>query len=411
MDERICVIGGCGHVGLPLGIVLAGFGYDVTLLDVDPRRVAGVQSGRMPFMDEGAEEALVKALAAGTLHATTDSSTLAQHDVLFVTIGTPVDNNLDPDLDLFDTAMDSILHHARNGQLVILRSTVFPGVTERLARRIAQRGLAIDVAHCPERVAQGVAMKEHSRLPQLMGALSDSAAARARRIFERLGVRVIELSPVEAELAKLFSNAYRYINFAISNQFYTIAEKLGADFYRIHQAATTEYPRLAGFAGAGFSGGPCLLKDTMQLAGFNHNGFAIGQAAMMVNEGLPAALVDLVRAEFDLSGKTAGILGMAFKGNNDDRRDSLSFKLRRLLSLFCERVLCTDPYVHDADFKSLEETVAQSDILFLGACHDAYRNLRIDQPVVDIFNFMQGATIRLPGRARRERDRVAVQHP
>src|SRR5262249_36430300 len=185
-----------------------------------------------------------------------------------------------------------------------------------------------------------------------------------------------------AELAKLFANTYRYINFAISNQLYLIAGKFGADFARMHNAVTHKYPRLAGFPKAGFAGGPCLLQDTMQLAGFTHNSFPIGQAAMMVNEGLPSALVERVKQTRDLSNDTAAILGMAFKGNCDDPRDSLSYKLRKVLTLSCREVLCTDPYIADPSFVTLDVALGQADVVFVGACHAEYRNLRVRQPLI-----------------------------
>ena len=180
--------------------------------------------------------------------------------------------------------------------------------------------------------------------------MTPAACRRAAEFFAELGVRVIELRPIEAELAKLFTNSYRYINFAISNQFYMMAERFGADFMRIHAAVTADYPRMAGFARSGFTGGPCLLKDTMQLASFNHNVFALGQTAMMVNEGLPSFLVERLKATRDLARETVGILGMAFKGECDDPRSSLAYKLRKILTIQCRRVLCTDPYIHDPEF-------------------------------------------------------------
>jgi UDP-N-acetyl-D-mannosaminuronic acid dehydrogenase len=299
-----------------------------------------------------------------------------------------VDEFLDPGVRSFDRGLDAVLDHMRDGQLLVLRSTVFPGVTDRLARRVADRGPAIDIAHCPERIAQGYALEEIGRLPQIIGGATPRAGRRAAEVFGLLGAPLIELPPVEAELAKLFANAYRYINFAIANQFCMIAAKFGADFPRIHRAVTRDYPRMAGFATAGFAGGPCLLKDTMQLAAFNHNNFALGQAAMMVNEGLPSALVESVKARMPLADRTAGILGMAFKGNCDDPRASLAYKLRKVLTLECRRVLCTDPYIHDPSFVPVDTVVREADVIFLGACHDQYRQLPLDKPVVDVFHFL-----------------------
>jgi UDP-N-acetyl-D-mannosaminuronic acid dehydrogenase len=383
-------------VGLPLGIAFAQAGAEVALLDIDEARVAEVAAGRMPFLEYGADQALPEVLASGRLRVTTSPQVIAETQNIIVTIGTPVDEYLDPGVRSFDRGLDRVLDRMRPHQLLILRSTVFPGVTSRLARRVAERGLAIDIAHCPERIAQAYALEELGKLPQIIGGVTPAATHRAAALFRLLGVKIVELPPIEAELAKLFANAYRYVNFAIANQLYVIAQKFSANFDRIHTAVTSDYPRMAGFSKAGFAGGPCLLKDTMQLGAFNHNAFVIGQAAMMVNEGLPSAVVEAVKAQRDLSRLTAAILGMAFKGNCDDPRSSLAYKLRKVLTLECRRVLCTDPYIDDPTFVPLEQALAEADIVFVGACHGAYRDLVITQPLVDVFSF-----IRPPAMAQR----------
>ncbi len=388
MPHTTTIVGGCGHVGLPLGIALANAGVEVTLYDTNAATVAAVTAGTMPFLEWGAGPELARALAAGRLRATIDPASVAAAEAVVVTIGTPVDEFLDPKVRSFDRAIRGLRPHFRDGQLLVLRSTVFPGMTDRLGKWVRREGLAVDVAFCPERIAQGYALKELAELPQIVSGCSPAALHRAKALFRLLTPELVELPPLEAELAKLFANTYRYINFAISNQLYLIARRFGADFARIHAAVTHRYPRLAGFPKAGLAGGPCLLKDTMQLAGFNHNSFPIGQAAMMVNEGLPRALVDFVKAERDLSADCAAILGMAFKGNCDDPRDSLAYKLRKVLTLECREVLCTDPYVADPSFVPLETALAKADVLFVGACHAEYRNLRPRQPVVDVFDFL-----------------------
>jgi UDP-N-acetyl-D-mannosaminuronic acid dehydrogenase len=369
-------------------MALAQKGMSVTLIDTCADRVAKVQAGNMPFLERGAEELLPAVLASGHLSATTSLAAVSGLDVVVVTIGTPVDEFLDPGVRSFDRAIDGVLAHMVDGQLLILRSTLFPGTTDRLARLCIERALRIDVAYCPERIAQGYALEELVLLPQLVGGTSPSAARRACEVFGKLGATTLEVAPVEAELGKLFANAYRYINFAISNQFYQLAEKFGADFGRIHAAVTKDYPRMAAFSKAGFAGGPCLLKDTMQLAAFNHNSFVLGQAAMMVNEGFPSALVESAKAHYDLRYMTAAILGMAFKGNSDDRRDSLAYKLRKLLTVECRRVICTDVYISEPDFVPLDTAIREADIIFVGACHDQYRELVIQKPLIDPFAYV-----------------------
>jgi UDP-N-acetyl-D-mannosaminuronic acid dehydrogenase len=381
----LAIVGGCGHVGLPLGLAFARKGYQVDLVDTNAEHVALVNSSRMPFHEDDAEALLLESVRSGRLKATTDNTLLEDAAAVIVTIGTPVDEYLDPSVGAFDDAMSSLLSLVRPGQLVVLRSTVFPGMTDRLARQLEQSGRSdIDLAYCPERIVQGQSLSELARLPQLVGGVTPRAGERAAALFRLICPKIIPLRPIEAELAKLFCNAWRYINFAISNQFYVMAEHFEANFYKIYQALREDYPRMASFARPGFAAGPCLLKDTMQLGAFNHGSFVLGQAAMMINEGLPYLLVLDIKRAYPLADMTVGILGMAFKPNSDDPRSSLSYKLRKVLLLECRRVLCTDPYVPDTGLTPLAEVLDQADLLVVGTPHDCYHGLTFRQPVIDI---------------------------
>jgi UDP-N-acetyl-D-mannosaminuronic acid dehydrogenase len=381
----LAIVGGCGHVGLPLGLAFARQGYQVDLVDTSPERVAMVNAGRMPFHEDDAEPLLGQLTTAGLIKATTDTAVLEDASAIIVTIGTPVDEYLDPSVVAFDRSMQDLLARVRPGQLVVLRSTVFPGMTDRLVRQLEQMGRAdVHLAYCPERIVQGKSLVELEQLPQLVAGATQQAAERAASLFGLICPKIIYLRPVEAELAKLFCNAWRYINFAISNQFYVMAEHFGADFQRIYQALREDYPRMQSFARPGFAAGPCLLKDTMQLGSFNHGSFVLGQAAMMINEGLPYLLVQDIKRSYPLNDMTVGILGMAFKPNSDDPRSSLSYKLRKVLLLECKRVLCTDPYVPDTGLTPLAEVLDQADLLIVGTPHDCYCGLTYRQPVVDI---------------------------
>jgi UDP-N-acetyl-D-mannosaminuronic acid dehydrogenase len=381
----LAIVGGCGHVGLPLGLAFARAGCAVDLLDTSPERVRMVNAGRMPFHEDGAAELLADSITAGRVKATTDPVVLEDAAAVIVTIGTPVDEYLDPSVGEFDRAMDGLLHQVRPGQLLVLRSTVFPGVTDRLARRLEQLGRSdVDLAYCPERIVQGQSLHELEQLPQLVAGATPRAAQRAADLFRIVCPKVLFLRPIEAELAKLFCNAYRYINFAIANQFYVMARHFEADFHKICAALREDYPRMQSLARPGFAAGPCLLKDTMQLGAFNHGSFVLGQAAMMVNEGLPYVVVQDVKQAYPLADMTVGILGMAFKPNSDDPRSSLSYKLRKVLLLECKQVLCTDPYVPDPDLTPLAVVLDRADLLIVGAPHDCYRGLTFRQPVIDI---------------------------
>ena len=197
------------------------------------------------------------------------------------------------------------------------------------------------------------------------------------------------LTPEEAELAKLFTNTWRYIKFATANQLFMIANNYGLDYERIRTGLADEYERAQDLPGAGFAAGPCLFKDTMQLAAFNDNNFTLGHTAMTVNEGLPLYLISRIERTTKLHDLTVGILGMAFKGESDDIRSSLSYKLKRILRYKAKHVLTTDPYVTvDPDLVSLEQVLDQADLLIIGAPHKAYAGLQPVQPVIDIWNLL-----------------------
>jgi UDP-N-acetyl-D-mannosaminuronic acid dehydrogenase len=280
-----------------------------------------------------------------------------------------------------------VLLYLRDGQHLVLRSTVYPGVTAMVERFLESRGRQVDVSFCPERIAEGHALEELKALPQMVSSRTEGGQKRAELLFRNLTDTIVPLSVEEAELAKLFTNTWRYIKFAAANQFYMIANDFGLDFERIRSALKYDYPRAADMPGAGFAAGPCLLKDTMQLAAFNKNNFTLGHSSMMVNEGLPLYVMDRVEHRYDLSTMTVGILGMAFKGESDDRRDSLSYKLKRLLRIKAKRVLCTDPYVrNDPDLTPLRDVVDNADLLVVGAPHKVYADLDISVPVIDIWN-------------------------
>ena len=317
-------------------------------------------------------------------------------DQLIVVVGTPVDEFLAPSLTIFAKTMDQVIPHLREGTLVVLRSTVFPGTTEYVTQHLADAGCKVDVAFCPERIAEGRALEELRTLPQIVGADDDKAAERATALFERLVDHTIRTTSKEAELAKLLTNTWRYMKFAVANQFFMIAHTAGVDYNNVLRAIREDYPRAQDLPGPGFAAGPCLFKDAMQLTAFTTDHFPMGQAAVQVNEGLPAYIVSALERRYGtLRGKTVGILGMAFKAESDDERASLSYKLRKLLTWAGARVLATDPYVHDERLVELECVLDESDILILGAPHARYRDLHIGgKDVVDVWGAL-GEGIRL----------------
>jgi UDP-N-acetyl-D-mannosaminuronic acid dehydrogenase len=383
---KIAVLGGCGHVGLPLALSFASRGQEVTIVDINERAVAAVTRGEVGFREEGAE-ALLRAHIGKNLRATTDAGVVRDADAIICVIGTPIDEHLNPRVDHLLRAVEELRPHLRAGQLLVLRSTVYPGATLHLQRWMDEHAPGVDLAFCPERVAQGFALREIAGLPQIVSGTTPRAYERAAALFSIVAEQIVPLEPTEAELAKLFCNAWRYASFAIANQFYALCAENGIDYYRIHHAITLDYPRMKALPGAGFAAGPCLFKDTMQLSAYYNNEFSLGQSAMLVNEGLPRVLMQQLRP-LGLVNKTVGLLGVAFKGDNDDVRDSLAFKMKKLLELEAKSVLCTDEFVQRDWLLPLDEVLARSDVLVIGAPHSRYKSLRPEQPTLDPWNLL-----------------------
>jgi UDP-N-acetyl-D-mannosaminuronic acid dehydrogenase len=385
----VVIVGGCGRVGLPLGLVLADAGLSVTLYDRDADPVSRVQAAKMPFWERGADELLERLIATDKLDATTDPSAVTAAEHIILVVGTPVDEHSNPDPKYVLLAIEGLLEHLRDGQHLVLRSTVYPGVTAMVERLLLAANRTIDVSFCPERIAEGQAIEELRALPQIVSARSDRALRRADEFFATIAPSIVHLDVEEAELAKLFVNTWRYIKFAAANQLFMIANDYGLDFGRIRAALKQDYPRAADMPGPGLAAGPCLLKDTMQLAAFNNNNFTLGHASMMINEGLPMYMVARLEREYDLQSMTVGILGMSFKAESDDTRSSLSYKLKRLLRFRAERVLCTDPYAHtDVDLWPLADVLAESDLLVIATPHHQYADIEVDVPVIDVWNLL-----------------------
>jgi UDP-N-acetyl-D-mannosaminuronic acid dehydrogenase len=376
-NKRICIVGGAGHVGLPLALVLADEGFTVDVLDTNAEALRTIKAGRMPFIENGAEDLLKRLLPTGRLTATTDASAVDAADIVICVIGTPVDEYLTPQAHAFYRVIGEISPHFHDGQTLILRSTVYPGLSQRVHDLFHDRGINVHVTFCPERIAQGHSIRELRMIPQIISGFDEEGLRVVRELFSRVTSEIIEVKPQEAELAKLFCNSYRYIQFAVANQFYLLSREAGLDFERVHHAATYKNARVDSLPRAGLAAGPCLLKDTMQLAAFSNNNFMLGHAAMLINEGQPQFLVNMLKRRVNLRDKSVGLLGMTFKADCDDTRDSLSFKLKHLLMLEAKEVLLHDPFLEGPEYNPLDTVVDRADVLVIGVPHSEYRGLRI----------------------------------
>jgi UDP-N-acetyl-D-mannosaminuronic acid dehydrogenase len=367
-------------------------GADVTSFDINPAAVESVRKGIPPFFEVNLQEGLESVLG-GKFSASTDPHVISQADCLIMIVGTPLDVHLNPDPNAVVEAIDAILPEMRDGQLLILRSTVFPGVTRRVELLVQDSGKKILISFCPERIVEGAAMQELRELPQIIGARDERTFQESERIFNLLSVVPVRTTPEEAELAKLFTNTWRYIKFAAANQFWMMATEANVDYENVRSAIKFDYPRAQDLPGAGFAAGPCLFKDTMQLAAFTGNDFPLGNAAMLVNEGQPNFIVDRLKLKYNLENLKVGILGMAFKGESDDSRSSLAYKLKRILRFNAKDVYCTDPYVRDSSLSELQFVLQNSDLLIIGAPHKLYREIETDLPIIDIWNLRGNGTL------------------
>ena len=394
-NADITVVGGGGHVGIPLVLALAEAGLRVNVNDLNQDTLDTLRAGRLPYIEDGAQSVLTKALAGKRLVFTNAPDGISTGGPVIITIGTPVDEFLNPVRRVVQNCLDGMLPRLADGQLLILRSTVFPGTTDWIASYLESKGRKLQVAFCPERVVQGFGLKELRAMPQIVSGCTPEAERGAAELFERITPEVVVVSPLEAEFAKLFSNAYRYIEFAATNEFYLVAKSAGVDYQRVMTAMKHNYPRLKSMPRPGFAAGPCLVKDTMQLSAFARNQFGLGHAALLINEGLVLHVVDDLKRRYDLAKTTVGLLGMAFKAESDDTRASLSYKFKNVLAGQARAVLTTDPFVTtDPELKPLDEVIAKSDLLILCAPHAAYKQADFKgKPVFDVWGELKGANV------------------
>jgi UDP-N-acetyl-D-mannosaminuronic acid dehydrogenase len=393
----VTVVGGAGHVGIPLVLALAAADFRVNVNDHNQASLDMLAAGRLPYLEDGAQAVLDEALLKGRLVFTNSSDMVSKGGPVIVTIGTPIDEFFNPIRKVVQNCIDALLPSIADGQLLVLRSTVFPGTTAWLASYLQMKGRDLMVAFCPERIVQGAGLKELRELPQIVSGFTPEAEHAAAKLFERISPKVLTLSPIEAEFAKLFTNAYRYIEFAATNEFYLVAKSAGVDYQRVLAAMKQDYPRLKSLPRPGYAAGPCLVKDTMQLSAFARNQFALGHAALLINEGLVLHVIEDIKRRFDLASLTIGLLGMAFKAESDDTRASLSYKFKKILSGHARAVLTTDPFVPaaaDPDLRPLEEVIEKSEIMIVCAPHAAYARADFKgKPVFDIWGHLSDANV------------------
>ena len=376
--EVVSVVG-IGRVGLPLALFIAGKGYTVFGIDTDSSKVDLISKGQMPFMEKGAV-VLLKRYLGKSFFATTDFSKIAKSKIIILTLGTPVDENMNPSLVQIDKAIELSKKYLKPNQILILRSTVSPGTTNYVKSNLNEVpkikvGENFFLAFCPERIAEGRSLQELEEIPQIVGGADRLSTQKAADFFQNLGIEVNKTDDVSAELAKLFTNMYRYINFAIANEFMILAGNYHRDIYQIVDLVNRNYKR-GGLAMPGLTGGPCLFKDGFFL--ISDVPFAdLITTSWKINESVPLFLIKKIRERRRLEGKRAVILGLAFKAEIDDIRESLAFKIKKALERERAEVFLHDPYVPGYQ-SDLDETLKNADLVFVATNHAVYKKLDID---------------------------------
>lgn len=381
--KRIAIIG-IGRVGLPLSLVLAHSGFQVTGVDRNEDTIALLKQKKVPFHEAGAAAILKKTYGKTftILHERDFAAQLPTMDAIILTLGTTIDTTMSPSVSQITDFFNSFHTFFRKGQLIVLRSTVSPGTTEYLAHFLKTTvgltvGVDIFLAYCPERIAEGHAMKELYEIPQAIGAFDDKSKAAAAGIFSKITKKIMFTDPRSAELSKLYCNMYRYIDFAIGNEFMLIAESHGRDIYEILRLVNKDYKR-GGVKSPGFTAGACLVKDGFFLIDKSPY-LDLVTAAWRVNESVPGFLTEKLTKEYgSLVNKKVAILGMAFKKNIDDTRYALSLKLQNYLTHEGAIVTTYDPLI-DGNMSSVEATVKNADVVIFAVNHDAFSAINLSK--------------------------------
>ncbi len=373
-QRHISVIG-LGRVGLPLALSFADRGLRVLGVDHDPTILESLRAGRMPFNETGTQALLDRVRAGGRLELSDRAADAAQADDIVITIGTPSFSHIESDLRQVRAAVDDLLPLLRPGHTLILRSTIAPGTTEFVAGYIAKRrdlrvGDEVFVAHAPERIAAGHFLEEITTLPCIVGGVTEASTERAAGLFSVFGAPIVRTTPVQAELAKIWTNILRYATFALPNLLMMDCEVYGANVFEVIDLINHDYPR-GGIAMPGLTAGTCLRKD---FAFSEERSHAPGMllAVSRVNEGVPLFLVEGIKRRIgSLASRKVAVLGLTFKRDTDDERDSLSPKLIRLLERELADVAVCDPHA-STPTQSLKDAVRDADVVIVATNHSEF---------------------------------------
>jgi len=378
VDHSVAVVG-LGRVGLPLALSFADRGLRVIGVERDESVLRSLDAGEMPFTETGTQELLERVLEGGGFERTTAVADAAAADHIVLTLGTPAHVHIEIDVSQIRGVLDDLLPVLREGHSVVLRSTVAPGTTEWVAGYIEQRrgfrvGEDLFVSHVPERIAENHFLEEIATLPTIVGGFGEGSGARAAELFEAFGTEIEQTSPVQAELAKIWTNILRYTQFALPNLLMMNCEQYGANVFDVIELINHEYPR-GGMGRPGLTAGTCLRKD---FAFSEERSSAPGMllAVSRVHETVPLFLVEGLKRRLggSLRDRDVAVLGLTFKRDSDDPRDSLSFKLIRLLERELAHVSRHDPHLPSGS-EPLDMALAGAEAVIVATNHSEFEGI------------------------------------
>jgi UDP-N-acetyl-D-mannosaminuronic acid dehydrogenase len=374
-DERFISVIGLGRVGLPLALCFADRGMRVLGIDNNAAVLASLHAGRMPFSEDGTQELLDSALASGRFELSDRAADAARAQDIVMTLGTPSFSHIESDLSQIRSAVDDLLPLLAPGHGLMLRSTIAPGTTEFVAGYIEKRrglrsGEDVFVAHTPERIAAGRFLEEIGTLPCIVGGVGDASTERAAEVFSVFGAPLVRTTPVQAELAKIWTNILRYATFALPNLLMMDCERYDANVFEVIDLINDHYPR-GGIAMPGLTAGTCLRKD-FAFSEERSNAPGMLLAVSRVNEAVPLFLVEGIKRRVgSVANRKIAVLGLTFKKNTDDERDSLSPKLIRLLERELADVAVSDPHAVSPT-QPLGEALDGADVVIVATNHSEF---------------------------------------
>lgn len=424
-DNLVCVVG-LGYVGLTLATVMADVGFQVLGIEIREEVLNKLACGEPHFHEPGLTEKLRRLVKKELIRFSKHIPVDWHGNVYIITVGTPLNKEKKPRLDMIEHATKEVEEHLKCGDLVIMRSTVKPGTTRQVVMPIlARKNVPFDLAFCPERTLEGIALTELRHLPQIVGGSTESAAIRASRIFQYLTQTVIRVSDIEtAEMIKLVDNAQRDVMFAYANEIARACDVLGISATEVIESGKLGYERTK-LAAPGLVGGPCLEKDSYILAeGLMEHGLEpeITLQARKINERQPSEVISYLAnickkiGNFPETPKIS-LLGLAFKGRpeTDDLRGTMAKNVLLTLKQFFPAAYYYgyDAIVSEAEIKNfgvaysptIELLFRKANIVLILNNHPIFSNMPLEElafllaePAIiyDFWNLFRASNLKLP---------------